>query len=523
MAKTDTFIVPGLTDDEQRTLDRLVSELADKSVSNRLRQRLYDNKEITRRIGDQIPLRYYRMGIILGWTGKAVDSLARRCNLETFVWPDGSLDKIGGRRVWDDNNLRSEINSGIISSLIHGPAFLVNTLGGTNEPKSLIHVRDALNTTGTWNTRRRRLDDLLSVLERGEGDAITEFVLYLDNLTITASKAGGKWEVDHQPHSWGMPAEPLVYKPRVGRPFGSSRITRPIIGLQTQAVRALIRGEGHMDVYSFPDWWLLGAAAKDVKGDADANVAAMSTMLGRIRGIPDLPADDRNARDSNLDRAEIKQFPASTPTPHLAHLNALAKLFAREASLPDSAVAITDVSNPTSGDSYDASQYELISEAEGAVVDWTPGLKRSYLRSLAILNGETEIPQSWSSIEPRWRDPRYTSKAASADAGLKQIQAVPWLANSEVGLELLGLDPQQIRRALADKRRASGRDVLATLAQESPADLKAKYDALGSAIRSGVDPEDAAARLGMAGTRFTGATPVSLRLPESEAAKLEDK
>jgi len=461
----DTLTVPGLTDDEQRTLNRLAAELKAKTGSNLLRQQLYDNKETSRRIGETIPLQYFKMGIALGWTGKAVDGLGRRCNLERFVWADGDLDALGSRKVWDDNNLASEINSAMVSSLIHGPAFLVNTVGMEDEPESLIHVRDALSATGTWNPRRRSLDDVLSVTSRDEDNAITGFVLYFDGLTVSAEKSGVRWFVDRQEHPWGMPVEPLVYKPRVGRPFGSSRITRPIIGLQRQAVRSLIRLEGHMDVYSYPDFWLLGAMAKDVKGESGGNVAAMAAALGRIRGIPDLPVDDPNARDSNLDRADIKQFPASAPTPNLASLNALAKLFAREANLPDSAVAITDMANPTSGESYDASQYELIADAEGAMADWSPAVKRSHVRALAILNGASEVPAEWASIEPRWRDPRYTSKAAMADAGLKQLQAVPWLAESEVGLELLGLDAQQIRRALADKRRIAGRGVLDALRQ----------------------------------------------------------
>lgn len=54
-------------------------------------------------------------------------------------------------------------------------------------------------------------------------------------------------------------------------------------------------------------------------------------------------------------------------------------------------------------------------------------------------------------------------------------------------------------------------------------DLKAKADALGSLIRAGVDPEAAAAMLGLEGLEFTGATPVSLRLPESQAEELEEK
>ena len=469
MTQPDTLPVPGLSDDEQRTLNHLVKQLNHKTPGNLLRQRLYDNKDVARRIGDTIPGHYFNMGIVLGWTGKAVDSLGRRCNLEQFVWPDGDLDSLGARQVWDENNLRSEINSAKVSSLIHGPSFLVNTVGEGDEPRSLIHVRDALNATGDWNPRRRRLDHLLTVLDRDERGNIVEFALYLDGLTVTALKADAKWMVDHQEHSWGMPAEVMVYKPRVGRAFGSSRISAPIIGLQRMAVRSLIRLEGHMDVFSFPDFWLLGAAAKDVKGEADANVAAMAAALGRIRGIPDLPADDPNARDNNLDRADIKQFPASAPTPNLASLNAIAKLFARESSLPDSAVAITDFANPTSGESYDASQYELIAEAEGTTADWSPAVKRSFLRALAIRNGVTSMPPEWASIEPQWRPPQFTSEAAKADAGLKQIQAVPWLAESEVGLELLGLDAQQIRRALADKRRMGGSAALRAIADAAAA------------------------------------------------------
>lgn len=527
MSQSDTLTVPGLSGDEQATLNRLVAQLKAKTPRNMLRQRLYDNQEVARRIGDTIPREYFNMGIVLGWTGKAVDSLGRRCTLERFVWADGDLDDIGARQVWDDNNLRSEINSAKVSSLIHGPSFLVNTTGVDDEPKSLIHVRDALNATGTWNPRRRRMDDLLSVLDRNDGGEIVEFALYLDDLTITAKKDAGKWEVDHKEHVWGVPVEVMTYKPRVGRAMGASRITRPLIGLQKQAVRALIRTEGHMDVFSYPDFWLLGALGKDIKGENGANIAAMTAALGRIRGIPDLPADDPNARDSDLDRADIKQFPASAPTPNLAWLNTLAKLFARESSLPDSALAITDFANPTSADSYDASQYELIAEADGAVEDWSPAVKRSHLRALAILNDETEIPPEWQTIEPKWRDRRYVSPSAQADAGSKIVPLIA-AASSEVELELLGLDEQQIRRVMAEKRRSQGSSVLDRLRDagspvEDPAAVKAKADAMGVLIRSGVDPVEAAERVGFAGIGFTGAVPVSLRLPESDATKLEGK
>lgn len=53
--------------------------------------------------------------------------------------------------------------------------------------------------------------------------------------------------------------------------------------------------------------------------------------------------------------------------------------------------------------------------------------------------------------------------------------------------------------------------------------MKAKFDALGVAIRAGIEPQDAALRLGLDGLRFTGAVPVSLRMPEADADKLEAK
>lgn len=54
------------------------------------------------------------------------------------------------------------------------------------------------------------------------------------------------------------------------------------------------------------------------------------------------------------------------------------------------------------------------------------------------------------------------------------------------------------------------------------ADEKARADALGALIRAGVDPEAAAARVGLQGIRFTGAVPVALRMPKTEANQLEE-
>lgn len=213
-----------------------------------------------------------------------------------------------------------------------------------------------------------------------------------------------------------------------------------------------------MDIYAITKLVMLGADESIFRNADGSAKASWQVVMGRVFGIPD-------DEEATTPRADIKQFSAEDPAPHLAHLNFLAKAVAREASLPDSATAITDMANPTSAEAYDASQHELIAEAEGANEDWAVPIRRATTRALAIQNNLSEVPAEWSSIAPRFRNPRFLSRAAEADAGMKTLSAMPWLAETEVGLELLGLDEQQIERAMADKRRAQGRETLARLTQ----------------------------------------------------------
>lgn len=459
--------VPGLTDDELVTLNRNAEELDRKRPRNLLRSSYYDGKRAAQQVGTVIPPQYANIGLALGWSAKGVDGLGRRCNLEKMIWAEGDLESLGMSELEESNFLFSELSQARTDSLIHGVSYLITTKGdpGAGEPAALVHAKDALNAYGEWNARRRRLDNLLSVTGRTDG-RITGFVLYLDGETISAEKVGSKWTVDRSPHAFGVPADPLVYRPRGSRRMGRSRITRPVMSHQDSALRALVRLEGHMDIYTIPKLILLGADESIFKNADGSQKASWQVALGRTFGIPD------NTEDTRVDnqRADVKQFDAQSPAHHLAQLNALAKLMARETDLPDSDFALTDMANPTSADSYSASRENLISEAEGTMADWSVPTRRTVNRALAIQNGLDEVPEAWGSIETKWRSPIYLSKAAAADAGAKQIAVIPWLAETEVGLELLGLDEQQIRRAMADRRRAAGRAVVAALTPTANAD-----------------------------------------------------
>ena len=474
MTEFQRVVVPGLTEDEQDTLNELWAKLAGSREHNETRSAYYEMKNVVSRLTDIVPPQYKDAYSALGWVGKAVDTLARRCNFEQAHWqgdlgslgytpddpnPDmpegrGDLLDLGYGSFSDDNSLRAVVRSAGVGSLVHGVSFLINDPHmRPDEETSTLQWGSAHDTTGLWDERYRRFKAALSINSwRAEGGLPQAFTLYLPDVLIevewqpTNARYGilGEWS-----HDYGVPVEAMVYKPFL-RPFGTSRITRAMMGFQDRAISALIRMDAHMDIYAIPDFWLLGANAS-VFGP---NVRAWQVMMGRIKAIP----DDEELIDAGSEylgaaRADVKQFPASSPEPHLAAINAIAKLFARESDLPDAALAITDVSNPTSADSYIESREAIIAEAEGATDDWSLPLKRALARGLAIQNDDPALYRELNSnMELQWRSPVFLSRAAAADAGGKQLAAAPpWLKETTVGLELLGLTPQQIRRAQQER------------------------------------------------------------------------
>jgi len=257
----------------------------------------------------------------------------------------------------------------------------------------------------------------------------------------------------------------LPYRPLQNSPFGFSRITRAGMGHQDAAVRSLIRMEGNADAYALPQLWLFGPNEDDIT-DVDGSAEAMRNMIGRMRAIPDdiEQADDGN----NLARAAIEQISASSPEPHIQHLKEHAKGFSGETNIPLIYLGIDDKANPTSADALFIQDLPLIEESEAATDNWTPGLVSSWRKLLQCANGLREIPAEWRSIRPKWQNPAYTSRAAAADAGTKIAAAIPGFAGTEVGLEMMGLSPEQIRRFQSEQRRNRGGNTLQQLMNPQP-------------------------------------------------------
>ena len=453
--------IPTLEHDEQNALDILVAQWRKKRHRNNLRTAFYDMKNSYRMlISKNAPAVVKRRSYVLGWSALAVDKLNRRCNLEGFYDANGyDLDSLGLSEIVRDNRLLKEISIAGLASLTHGPAFLVTTQGQAGEPSVLINAVSAEMATGIWNGRRRALASFLSIHELNDSGEPTGFTLHLPDKNVHCTK-GAKWSVDRRDHEYGISVDPMRYRERLGRRFGSSRITRTVMSLHMQALGTMIRADVNGEGYSLPRFALLGATEEAFRNADGSPKPVWQAAWDAIWAIGD--DLDAGQRVPQLGRAEMKQFLGQSPEPQNAHLRMLAQMFAGETSIPIGELGLIGDANPTSAEALTVSRDDLIAEAGQVTEGWAPDVESAIRRALIMAN-KGDVPDDLAPVSD-WRSPVYVSRSQAADAGSKAIDKMPWLAETEVGMELLGLTPDQRRRAMIEKKKASGRSMLQQIA-----------------------------------------------------------
>lgn len=446
--------ITGLTDEEQGTLNRLVDELQRKGRRNRTRQSYLDGKRAARALSPFLPPYLRQVGAVLGWPTKAVEALGRRIRLTDFALPGRDLSEFGLDGLLTENRYFEEVRLTQHDSLGYSVAWEVATRGGEGEPDAVITSQSALDGTGTWNRRTRRLDDFLSVIERDRNGDPTDFNLYLPGRTVVV--IDGRVE-DRSTHQLHVPVEPIPYRRSHARPFGHSRVSRSVMFLTDAAVRAMLRMEGTADFYGTPHLLLLGATLDEFEGMDGSAASTWDFLMSKVNGIPD---DD----GASNPRAEVEQVTQATQQPHMDSLDTIAAAFAGETNIPVESLGVgVSKANPNSAESYLASREDLISDAEDTADAWGHGHVRTVQNAWLLASGETVLPDELRKLRPVWRDHRQTSRAAAADSTVKLVGAFPWMAESDAILDAIGLDPALVERLRADKRRNVGRDVLNSL------------------------------------------------------------
>lgn len=536
----DVEIIRSLTEDESAVLGLMVARVSKHRRLNRLRTDYHDGKKELDRVGFSIPPHMVKgFQTPLGWDEKAVSVPTSR------VRPDGFTNRVSGSLMDDleditatDFHLKLE-RQWVRSAMQLGCAFAFVTPGETDEDDPVRTIQPATRATAEVNPRT---GEVLAALEIVDG---TNVLLYMPGYTLDLVMDQGRWKVTEEIAGIdGMvPCSVYGWDATVEQPFGRSRITRPLMGFTDIGVRTLLRQEVTAEFYSAPQRALMGADEVHFTNAKGERISPLQALIGGIWALPDVWDEDEG---KNV-RAELKQLSQASMQPHVDMLRSVACMVSSETTIPLGYLGVVH-DQPSSADAILASESDMVAMIEAELNGFGAARADFAKKCLAVKNGEwtASMRKDLRRLKARFMDPGTPTLAARADAGQKFVSTFPD-GDPEVAMEVYGLPQDQIERQLAYMRRQESAGLLdrvlssqgdggtadaepgAPMSGGSDADqavqdaqtLKAKFDALGVAVRAGVEPEGAAGRLGLAGIKFTGAVPVSLRVPEKDAAVLE--
>lgn len=458
---TDLYIAE-LSGADLDLLRTMIDKWSTKISRHLLRRTYYDGKNRLRDLGISLPPQLKKVETVVGWPAKAVDALAHRIVFDGFVLPGDEEDPYGLTGVFADNDQRVELPQTITASLIHSVSFMSVTQGDLEEgdPEILVQARSGMYATGVWDRRRRALRAALLIIDVAEDGTPTELVMHLpDRIGHLIKRPSGRWTAAWRRNPVGrVLVEPLKFRPDLDRPLGRSRISRPVMAITDEAVRTVLRTEVSAEFYAAPARAILGADEDPFVDDQGRPIPEWQAIIGRIWAI---------SRDEEGNVPTLHEFRQMTMQPHLDHLREIASRFAAESSLPLSSLGIVQ-DNPASAEAIYAAKEDLVIEAQDAAITFGASLVRTGQNIVQLRDGLDRVPDDLRTLQAKFANPATPSVVSAADAVVKQVAAVPWLAESSLILERMGYTQAEITRLMADKRRAEGNNMLTSLMARVP-------------------------------------------------------
>lgn len=432
-------------------LGELITVYRDRLERNTTRSVYHEGENALRDFGVSIPPQLKGFGGTLSWIEQGISALVDRSNLEGFVAPDMVDDPFEIDEILAGNDFYNEFPQAARSSAIHACSFLVVAEGDTEagEPPVLILPRAADACAAIWDRRRRGLKGFLSIADVDDlGQPIELSMMTPEKVVTITKRPSGRWTVDSRRHDQGeVTVAPLVYRPTLSKPLGSSRITRASMYYVDAALRTMIRAETNAELYASPQYWLFGADKGAFTGDR------WKAVMGRLFAI---------GNNEEGEQPTIQRFEAGSPQPYIEQIRMWATMFAGDQGMSVSSMGIVQ-DNPSSAEAIYAAKEDLIIDTRKANGSWGAGAARALRFAARIRDGVTSAPEGMQYLSAQFTDPSVVSPSAAADAFQKRSQMIDGLAETEVGLEMAGLTREQITRFKSERGRVSALDALSRL------------------------------------------------------------
>ncbi|MGV9888382.1 phage portal protein [Streptomyces sp. NPDC003395] len=430
-----------LSDDELQLLTALRTDLLGSRFRLELLDAYFNGEQIVRDLGISIPPQLQRLHTVIGWPRIGVESLEQRLDLEAFRWADGS-DSSDLEEIAESNDLYDEASLAHLDALTYGREYVAVGSGEAGDPP-LITYESPLDMTMFWDARLRMAT---AALRESVEDGVRIATLYLQDQTVYAAETTDGWEVfDRDIHNLGMvPVLRMANRQRTADRVGKSEITPEVMAITDAACRRLMGIEVAAEFFGAPQRYILGASESAFQ-DAEGNPkSAWDTYIGRVLALE---------RDENGEVPTVGAFTAHDPSGQTKIIDLYARIMASQLGVAPHVLGYTS-DNPASADAIRYADNTQIKKAERRIRRFS-ATHRDAMR-LALWFRDGEPPPKERRIETVWRNPATPTLAAQVDAATKLVQAGVLPADSDVVLEMVGLNEDQRRRVAIERRRSAG-------------------------------------------------------------------
>lgn len=358
---------------------------------------------------------------VLGWCGKAVDSLADRLVFREFVEDNFDLNQI-----FRMNNPDVFFDSAILSALISSCCFVYISADKDGYPR--LQVIDGSEATGEIDPITGLLTEGYAVLKRDKDKKPVLEAYFIAGKT-TYYQSGLKPYTVKTKVAYPT-LVPIIFRPDAKRPFGHSRISRACMNIMDKARDTVTRTDVSAEFYSFPQKYVLGTSP-----DADPLDRWKATMTAML----EITKDDEG------ERPVAGSFPQASMEPNIAQLKMYASLFAGETGLTLDDLGFA-TENPSSAEAIKAGHETLRLTARKAQRTFGSGFLNVGFVAACMRDQYTYMRKQLYLSKPAWEpifEPDFSAFSAVGDGIQKLSSAAPGYLGTDNLQDMLGIAPSK--------------------------------------------------------------------------------
>lgn len=409
----------GLRPEDRNLIYRLVREWDEHHARNELRHMYYTMHNRLKDLGISVPPELRNLEAACGWGQKCVDVMVEHSKLDGFYVDDtstqGELDRIMRR-----NRMRKLYRMAMTSALEQ--CFVLYLVTRDEAGHARANAYPAAVCGCTWDDVHACLEAAAFVVrmrKMGRNQYQPDWVnVVTQEHLIRIRLIDGGWTAEYEPHGLGhMPVFLAAYQSTLMRPFGTSRITREVMGYINSAVRANINEEIAAAFAASTQKYLLGT-----DGDPFEKVSRWDAFIGSIFNID---------KDEDGDVPQFGQLPQPSMQPLADHWRLLCGRISAATGIHVSQFGQVH-DNPASGEAIYQENEPLILKVKDWNEDVGDVLVDVATAMLATERGTTfdAIDSLDLGIRPNFPNPAMPTQGQQTDSSVKIASVKPAFAQT---------------------------------------------------------------------------------------------